>query len=100
MDRTQVIEMQSLSSLSGCYDMVSIDTLIAELHDLQAQGWEKVETDRYNDYGDDVFTISATKSRPETDEEFARRRAIAESNEQREREQYLRLRAKYEPEGS
>ena len=96
MDRIKVNEERSLSSLSGCYDRVSIGTLIAELQELQEQGWEKVETDKYNDYGDDVFTIRVTKSRLENDEEFARRRRIFEANEQHEREHYLLLKAKFE----
>ena len=95
--RSEVSEKQELNTLYGCRNSVAISTLIAELQELREQGWENVETDKYDSYGGEYVTTYVTRIRPETDEEFARRQKIAEC-EATARAQYLRLKAQFEPE--
>lgn len=74
-----------------------IDDLIETLRDLRAKGYERIEVESYEQYGSITTETKAIKRRLETDEELEARVQRTKHYENVERQQYERLKAKFEP---
>jgi hypothetical protein len=80
-DRKQV---QETINIMGPYEPHDISDFIKFLQDLQAEGWKTVEIDKENyDYdSNDYYYLKASKTSPESDDEYNKR--ISQEDEWRE----------------
>lgn len=95
MTRQKIREAQEINSLQGGCDIADIRDVIDELIALQNLGWTTLETDVYNSFGEDNFTISVSRKRDETDEEMTARQERQLAYEDHQKAEYQRLKAIY-----
>lgn len=78
-------------------DGMDLPDLKAKIEKLIDEGYEYVSVNTYMNYECPSTDIKAVKYRMETDEELARRQARYDEYEKRDRIQYERLKAKFDP---
>jgi hypothetical protein len=83
-DRKQVKKHTTIMTEYGSH---TISEFIKELQELQTEGWERIELQRESEYDGDYYYIRATKTRPETDDEYNNR--IAQENQMMENRKRL-----------
>lgn len=91
-ERQQVYDSQEID-----LDCVKISEAIQELTSYMEQGYERIDVETYESYGSTYHKISVTRKRMESDEEYERRMNQIKASHRREREQYEKLKAKFEP---